>query len=52
MLESGLRLIEERGMTPFFEVLHMYLHSLEMSPNPDKALPGADTLYNLWVSNS
>ena len=51
MLESGLRLIEDRGETPHLGILHMYLHSLEMSPTPDKALPAADALYDLSPDN-
>ena len=51
MLESGLRLIEERGEKEHLGILHMYIHSLEMSPTPDKALPAADALFNLSPDN-
>ena len=51
MLESGLRIIEECGATPHLGVLHIYLHALEMSPTPEKALWAADALYNLSPDN-
>ncbi len=51
MLESGLRMIEECGETPHLGILHMYLHTLEMSPTPDKALSAADALYDLSPDN-
>ncbi len=30
------------------EALHMYIHALESSPHPERALKAADTLQNLW----
>ena len=51
MLESGLRIIEEHDKSSHLGILHMYIHSLEMSPIPEKALPAADALYNLSPDN-
>ena len=42
-LEPALRRIEATGI-PHPGVLHMYLHALEMSPFPERALAAADTL--------
>ena len=46
-LERGMRLVEERGVEPHVGMLHMYIHAIEMSPNPEKALPAADALRDL-----
>ncbi len=47
VLEEGLRLIEERGIEMHAGIGHLYIHVLEMSPHPEKALPVADILRNL-----
>ena len=45
-LERAMRLADERG-TPHPGALHMYLHTMEMSPHPEKALRASDTLRDL-----
>ncbi|MDH3378079.1 MAG: hypothetical protein OEQ39_14125 [Gammaproteobacteria bacterium] len=52
ILESGLRIIEERGEIQHMGMLHIYLHALEMSPTPEKALWAADALYDLSPDNA
>ena len=44
VLESGLQLSADRGEAPHIGILHMYVHTLEMSPAPERALPAADAL--------
>ena len=44
VLEAGLDLIERRGLDPHPGILHMYIHAMEMSPTPERALRAADTL--------
>ena len=51
ILESGLRLTTERGEPPHLGILHIYLHTLEMSPTPDKALSAANALCDLSPDN-
>lgn len=47
VLEDGLRVIEDRGLRPHSGMLHMYIHVLEMSDHPEKALKAADQLRGL-----
>ena len=51
ILESGMQLAAERGDPPHIGMLHIYLHTLEMSLTPEKALSAADTLYDLSPDN-
>jgi len=44
VLEDGLRGMEARGMPPHLGILHMYIHVVEMSDHPEKALGAADRL--------
>ena len=44
LLEQALRLIEENQLAPHTGILHFYIHALEMSPHPEKALPAANQL--------
>ncbi len=44
VLEHGLRGIEARGLPPHSGMLHMYIHVVEMSDQPEKALWAADQL--------
>ena len=46
VLEAGLSLSEpaDSGNPPHVGILHMYIHALEMSPHPERALPAADAL--------
>ena len=46
-LESGLKLIDAQGLAPHPGVAHMYIHTMEMSPYPERALRAADALRNL-----
>ena len=43
-LEDGMRLSERRGGPPHAGLLHMYIHVVEMSDHPEKALAVADQL--------
>ena len=44
LLEQALALIEQRQLNPHPGILHFYIHALEMSPHPEKALPAANQL--------
>ena len=47
VLEGALRQMEEKGGTPHPGLLHFYIHLMEMSPHPEKALRAGDLLYGL-----
>ncbi len=47
ILEAGLRLMNEDQIPPHPGILHMVIHALEMSPQPEKALPAAAALRDL-----
>ena len=47
VLERAMRLSDERGGGPHPGVLHMYIHTLEMSPHPERALRASDALRDL-----
>ena len=47
VLEGALRQMEEQGDTPHPGLLHFYIHLMEMSPHPEKALRAGDRLYGL-----
>ena len=47
VLEGALRQMEEKGGTPHPGLLHFYIHLMEMSPHPEKALRAGDQLYGL-----
>ena len=47
VLEAALRQMEAEGGTPHPGLLHFYIHLMEMSPHPEKALRAGDQLYGL-----
>ncbi len=47
VLERGMRRIADSGEYPHPGLLHMYIHLMEMSPFPEKALPACDQLRGL-----
>jgi hypothetical protein len=47
VLERALGRIERDGLDPHPGLLHMYVHTLEMSPHPERALRAADALRDL-----
>jgi len=47
VLERALRLMDERGDKPHPGLLHMYIHTIEMSPHPERALRAGDALRDL-----
>jgi tetratricopeptide (TPR) repeat protein len=47
VLETAIRRVEESGQSPHPGMLHMYIHVMEMSPFPEKALPACDALRTL-----
>ncbi len=47
VLESALRQVEKDGAPPHPGLLHFYIHLLEMSPFPERALRAGDQLYGL-----
>ncbi len=47
VLESALRQVEKDGAPPHPGLLHFYIHLLEMSPFPERALQAGDQLYGL-----
>jgi tetratricopeptide (TPR) repeat protein len=46
VLEGAIRL-NERQSTPHPGLLHFYVHAMEMSPHPERALRAADAMRNL-----
>ncbi|UVJ46189.1 tetratricopeptide repeat protein [Pseudomonas sp. LS1212] len=47
VLEQALRRMEQHGEQPHPGVLHMYIHTMEMSPHPERALRACDVLRDL-----
>ncbi len=47
VIERGLQQMAERGEPPHAGLLHLHIHTLEMSPHPERALRSADLLRNL-----
>jgi tetratricopeptide (TPR) repeat protein len=47
VLERAMRLVDERRDEPHPGVLHMYIHTIEMSPHPERALRACDALRDL-----
>ena len=47
VLETAMARIEKSGKSPHPGILHMYLHVMEMSPFPEKALRASDQLRQL-----
>ena len=47
VLEKAMRQVEREGLEPHPGVLHIYIHVMEMSPHPERALKAADKLRDL-----
>ncbi|MEM7114425.1 MAG: hypothetical protein AAF614_18465 [Chloroflexota bacterium] len=47
IVETAFAQIEAKGDPPHPGLLHFYIHILEMSPEPERALDACDTLLNL-----
>jgi tetratricopeptide (TPR) repeat protein len=47
VLETGMSQAEERGGQPHPGLLHIYIHVMEMSPHPERALRACDALREL-----
>ena len=47
VLDGALRQMEEDGGIPHPGLLHFYIHLMEMSPYPEKALRAGDRLYGI-----
>ncbi len=47
VLEKALHQVERGGLEPHPGLLHMYIHTMEMSPYPERALQASDTLRDL-----
>ena len=47
VLEKAMAAIEQAGGEPHPGLLHMYIHLMEMSPHPERALRAADALRDL-----
>jgi tetratricopeptide (TPR) repeat protein len=47
VLERAMRQVEASGSQPHPGLLHMYVHVMEMSPHPERALNAADALRDL-----
>jgi tetratricopeptide (TPR) repeat protein len=47
VLERALRLMDDRDDAPHPGVVHMYVHTMEMSHHPERALRAADALRDL-----
>lgn len=44
VLEDGLARVDDGGLPPHPGLIHMYIHTMEMSPTPERALAAADQL--------
>lgn len=47
VLERGMHALEAAGKAPHPGLLHVYIHTMEMSPRPEAALRAADALRDL-----
>ncbi len=47
ILEEGMARLQNAGTGPHPGMLHMYIHVMEMSPFPEKALPACDALRDI-----
>ena len=47
VLEKGIALADEKGLTQHPAILHLHIHVLEMSPTPERAMRSADILATL-----
>ncbi|MFT5217932.1 MAG: tetratricopeptide (TPR) repeat protein [Planctomycetota bacterium] len=47
VLETAMQRLQAGGQKPHPGMLHMYIHVMEMSPFPEKALPACDALRSL-----
>jgi tetratricopeptide (TPR) repeat protein len=47
VLERAFHQIERAGLAPHPGLLHMYIHTMEMSPHPERALQASDALRDL-----
>ena len=47
VLETAIAAVEANGEPPHAGLLHMYIHLMEMSPHPQKALKAGDALLGL-----
>jgi tetratricopeptide (TPR) repeat protein len=47
VLERALELVDEGSRAPHPGVLHMYIHAVEMSPHPERALRACDALRDI-----
>ena len=47
VLERAIAQVEANGLEPHPGLLHMYIHTMEMSPQPERALRAADALCDL-----
>jgi tetratricopeptide (TPR) repeat protein len=47
VLEKAMQQAVERRHEPHPGLLHMYIHTMEMSPHPERALPAGDALRDL-----
>jgi tetratricopeptide (TPR) repeat protein len=47
ILETAMQRAEELGDTPHPGILHFYIHCMEMSPEPERALTASNTLQRL-----
>jgi tetratricopeptide (TPR) repeat protein len=44
IIDAAMQRLRDAGAAPHPGLLHFYIHLMEMSPEPEKALPAADTL--------
>jgi tetratricopeptide (TPR) repeat protein len=47
VLERAMGRVERAGLAPHPGLLHMYVHTMEMSPHPERALRASDVLRDL-----
>jgi tetratricopeptide (TPR) repeat protein len=47
VLEKAMRQFEQRGASSHPGVMHFYIHAMEMSPHPERALKASDALRHL-----
>ena len=46
-LEKAIQQMDEGNLPPHAGIMHLYIHTMEMSPYPERALPAADALRGL-----
>ena len=49
VMERAMQQIDKTNAEPHPGLLHVYIHTMEMSPYPERALPAGDIYANLFL---